>query len=308
MAAESEILYLKHHEIDKNRYDDCITNSINTLIYAHSFYLDNMCPEWDALASEDYSWVMPLTWNNKWGVKYLYQPPFIQQLGVFKKADTIVPWKEIITILMSRFSFWEIGLNFVCLPLHEKKFSKFTHTNFVLPLNKSYEEIFSGYHKDLVKNLKRSKKCDLIYRPAAEYKKAIDEYISHYAGRMKHVTIIDYNRFRSVCKVAKKKGMVVCREVVNDLEQLLAIVLLFNDGKRLYNIMNTTTSEGRKVQANHFLLDAVIKEFSGSELLFDFEGSDLVGVRTFYENFGAENQPYYFVKYNNLPLLFRLFK
>jgi hypothetical protein len=72
--------------------------------------------------------------------------------------------------------------------------------------------------------------------------------------------------------------------------------------------MNTTTSEGRKVEANHYLVDSVIKEFAGTSLTFDFEGSDLPGVKSFYENFGAVNEPYFIVKYNNLPWPFYLFK
>src|SRR5687768_4590962 len=120
MPTSTAILYLKHDEIDKDKYDACVVSAVNSLIYARSFYLDNMCPEWDALVSEDYSWVMPITWNTSWGVKYLYQPAFSQQLGVFRKEYTIIPWQGIIEILKSRYSFWEISLNFVCLSNHSK--------------------------------------------------------------------------------------------------------------------------------------------------------------------------------------------
>ena len=65
--------------------------------------------------------------------------------------------------------------------------------------------------------------------------------------------------------------------------------------------MNTTTPAGRKTEANHFLLDSIIKEFSDQPFVFDFEGSDLPGVKAFYQNFGPVNEGYLMVKYNNLP-------
>ncbi len=88
----------------------------------------------------------------------------------------------------------------------------------------------------------------------------------------------------------------------------MATSLLLRDEKRLYNMMNTTTLAGRKKESNHFLLNAIIEEFSGQDLVFDFEGSDLPGVKSFYESFGPINQPYYKIKYNQLPSLVRLLK
>ena len=55
----------------------------NGFIYGYSFYLDHMAKHWDALVSGDYEAVMPLTWNRKYGIYYLYQPFLAAQLGVF---------------------------------------------------------------------------------------------------------------------------------------------------------------------------------------------------------------------------------
>jgi hypothetical protein len=72
--------------------------------------------------------------------------------------------------------------------------------------------------------------------------------------------------------------------------------------------MNSTTPDGRKKEANHFLLDQVIKEFAGKPLIFDFEGSDVPGIKSFYEKFGAINQPYYSLHFNLLPAPFKWLK
>jgi hypothetical protein len=72
--------------------------------------------------------------------------------------------------------------------------------------------------------------------------------------------------------------------------------------------MNTTTTPGRKLKANHFLINNIIKEFSQTNLLFDFEGSDLAGVKEFYQNFGPVNQPYFHYHFNFLPFPLNLAK
>ena len=77
-----DIRYLKHTEINKEMWDACVINSSNGLIYARSWYLDAMSPDWEALIYKDYVAVMPLTVSKKMGIAYLSQPPFSQQLGI----------------------------------------------------------------------------------------------------------------------------------------------------------------------------------------------------------------------------------
>jgi len=43
------IIYHKHHEIDRDRWDECIRKSFNGIIYAYSWYLDIVSPQWEAL-------------------------------------------------------------------------------------------------------------------------------------------------------------------------------------------------------------------------------------------------------------------
>ena len=89
---------------------------------------------------------------------------------------------------------------------------------------------------------------------------------------------------------------------------IVAAALLLKDNKRIYNIMNVVTEEGRKKEANYFLMNNIIQEFAGTELIFDLEGSDLPGVKSFYQKFGAINQPYFHWHFNDLPWYIKLVK
>jgi len=309
MAAENEILFLPNKSIDKQKWDKCISETTNQLIYAYSFYLDNICPTWCAFIDADYRWMLPITWKQKFGIKYLYQPNLTQQLGVFYKKDVQVPSGEIINYIQTNFSYCEVNWNYAT-PIDTLP-STIQHspaTNFILDLHKSYNHIASNYHNDLKKNLKRAANYFINYQNEIHYKKAIELYIQHYSKRMMHVARKDYDAFSEISKYASQNNQLVVRKAIGKNEEILSVALLLKDNNRLYNLMNTTTAQGRKLHANHFLLDAIIREFSGSNLLFDFEGSDLEGVKTFYENFGSINQPYYKIKYNNLSWPLKLLK
>ena len=83
MQKQSVIQYLPHAQINKTKWDACIAAAPNGLIYAHSWYLDEIIETWDALVMNDYESVMPLPYRKKYGVLYLFHPPFVAQLGLF---------------------------------------------------------------------------------------------------------------------------------------------------------------------------------------------------------------------------------
>ncbi|MDB5197086.1 MAG: hypothetical protein JWP88_1457 [Flaviaesturariibacter sp.] len=306
MAAS--ITYLKHAEIDKIRWDACITESCN-LIYAKAFYLDAIATDWQALTDKDYNWCFPITHRKKWGIRYIYQPPFLQQLGVFSKPGVKPPYEDIIDYLQQIYPFCESNWNYSTnMELLLSKVSIHSATNFILNLNNTYEAIRANYHSLHLKNIKLSSRSDLQYLPYEDLESVINSYKMHYGTRIAHVKQADYDRFLKLCYVALKRGQIICRQVVNKRGNQLATVLLLKDESRLYNIMNVTTAEGRTVCANHYLWDTLIHEFAGQPVLLDFEGSDLPGVKSFYEKFGAFNQPYFQIKYNRLPRLLRLLK
>ena len=90
------------------------------------------------------------------------------------------------------------------------------------------------------------------------------------------------------------------RKVVAPSGKLLASGLFLIDRKRIYNVVAVTFEEGKALNAMHFLIDSVIYEFQQTDLIFDFKGSELPGVKNFYEKFSPVNQPYYHYHFNHL--------
>lgn len=294
------IHYTTHQQIDKLKWDACMESADNGLVYGYSFYLDTMAKHWDALVLNDYEAVMPLTWNKKYGIAYLYQPPFMQQLGIFSNRilnDDIK--KSFVVAAQQRFRFAEIFGNFL---------NGSEQPNFILPLHQSYALIKKGYKNDLSKNLKHAAQFSISYQTTDDFVVAINLYKSQYASRTPHVKKQDYQRFLKLCATAKNTGNLLIRKVVDDKQIILAIALLLKDKKRLYNIISAVTTDGRRCEANHYLFDKLIEEFSGQEIVLDFEGSSIESIASFYQKFGAVNEPYFLLSYNHLAWPFKYFK
>lgn len=259
-----------------------------------------MAKHWDAIVLNDYEAVMPLPWNKKMGITYLYQPAFTQQLGIFSKAPLEASLQDqFIQALQQQFKFAELFIN--CK-------TESPQPNYLLPLHLPYEAIRVAYKPSLLKSLQLAKGFPLLYKMSTDVNKAIDWYQSFYGKRMGHVTETDYKNFKAVCAAAALKNEVIVREVTNEDGATMAISLLLKDKQRLYNIISAVTEQGRKCAANHFLYDQLVREFAQQPLVLDFEGSAIKGVASFYQNFGALNAPYYFLRFNHLPWPLRYLK
>jgi Acetyltransferase (GNAT) domain len=299
------IRYVPHHNIDLFRWDDCIDHAENGLIYGKSHYLSHMTAgQWDALVTDDYSAVMPLPWKRKWGIKYLYQPAFTQQLGVFSLMPPNAGLIEnFLAHLTRHFRFAEIFLNY-----DNNQPALKECPNFILPLNHSYEELSAHYKKDLLKNLKLTTRFSFQYVKNLDQGIALSIYQRQYRHRTPHIKEEGYRRFGELCLFLQRRDQVVVRAVTGGTGEPLATALLFVEKQRMYLVQSTVSPGGRQTEANHFLLDQLIREFAATRLTLDFEGSAIPGIAHFYRNFGSRNQPYYFYRHSQLPWPLRLFK
>ena len=291
--------------IDKAKWDHCVSSNSNGLIYATYDYLDAMADNWSGLVVDDYTVVMPLPWRRKWGITYLYTPPFTQQLGLI--GNGAVNLNEQKQQLTGFASYGDYLFN------HEN--SGFVDSlevtpcnNYFIDLNRSYEEIKGSYRKSFQKNVNRASHQELFYSNSSDVDEATELFYQYNKSNIGHVPPAKMESFSKLCKQWQSLERVVIRKVVNGSGALMSIVLLLKDEKRYYNIINFTSDAGRQCESNYFLYDQLFKELASCGKLFDFEGSDLPGVRSFYESMGGINQPYTHWHFNALPWFLKLIK
>jgi hypothetical protein len=73
-------------------------------------------------------------------------------------------------------------------------------------------------------------------------------------------------------------------------------LLWLKDHRRITYLFPVANKKGKDLDAPTFILNNMILEHQGTDLLLDFEGSMIPGVARFYRSFGAQIETYYFMK------------
>lgn len=302
---EEKWVLLPSARIDKFKWNACVTHHANGLIYAQTSCLDAMSEHWHGLVMDDYAAVMPLPWKRKWGIRYLYTPPFLQQLGIIGRYKaTCLPGIQQTIFQFCRYG--DIHLNFANqLAAVELKAKR--KTNLIISLAPGKEIICEKYKQDTKDTLRKAESPSFQYLRGNACE-SIQLYQQQYAQRMPHINSHDFSNFTKLCTRLSENDQCITRNIADTYGNILATAVLLRDTKRFYNLMNTTLPEGRKSRANHFLIDRIIGEWAGSDRLLDMEGSELSGVRQFYLSFGAVEQPYFAYHFNRLPWPFNRLK
>ena len=301
----ANIKHTPRNEIDISKWDACIDASPNGLVYAYSYYLDAMSKNWDALIVGDYETVMPLTWNKKYGIYYLYQPAFTASLGVFGKNITERLVKEFIQAIPKQFRLIEIALNAGNTLSFSTGVSM--RSNYILDLNKSYEELYNVYRDNIKRNIKKSVQLGCRYETNIN----VDEVIALSKEQMQkvsNVSIGDYKNFKSLYQLLHQKGKAITTAIYSPENNLLASAVYFFSHNRAYYIMVGNHPNGKTLGASHYLIDRFIHEHANQNLLLDFEGSDIRNLAFFYSSFGASVETYPALCINKLPWWIKLFK
>ena len=165
-----KILHLRHNQIDRIKWDATIAQSLCDLPYAYSWYLDVVCPMWEALATEDYAYVMPLPLKKKWGISYLIHPIWVQQLGVFSAQEVTT---EIFESFRRRIPYLVYDFNINYLNIDCVLSSFYAKTNLIIPYNKDIDAICKGYNSNTKRNIAKAQKAGLTIREVK-----IEEFVS----------------------------------------------------------------------------------------------------------------------------------
>ncbi len=301
-----EISYLTYQQINKTKWDTCINQAENGLIYGYSFYLDAMSVHWDALVLNDYEAVMPLTWNKKYSIHYLYQPPFTACLGIFGNSLTAETVNEFLNAIPAKFKYWDIYFNPGNL-FKLKDFDLYERMNHVLNLNNSYENLYDAYRENIQRNIKKSEQFHLSINKNI----AINDVIGLAKEQANSFTSIadeDANRFEELFQLLYRKQKATTYGVYTKEGQLIASAVFFYSHNRAYYIMAGNHPNGKTLGASHALINAFIKDHAGQDMLLDFEGSDIPSLAFFYSSFGAVEEKYSAVKLNRLPVALKWLK
>ena len=301
------IQYNTYNNIDKTKWDSCIENSSNGIVFAYSWYLDAVCDSWDALILNDYEAVFPITKKSKFGLNYFFNPIFALQLGVFSKnkvSEEII--SQFLKAIPSKIRLIDVNLNFGNV-YTGSDFESTEKSCQQIDLNQTYEEISKKYSSNIKRNLAKAKKNNLEIVLSIDVEQVVGLFKENRGGTLKELKEEQFERLKSVLTKMRENKFAKIYECWLGKELIASACFSICNGRIVY-IKGGSSQKGRDLGAMHMIMDEVIHLNSGNNLIFDFGGSSIPQVARFNHSFGAVDYTYQRLYRNKLPLLIRLMK
>lgn len=299
--------YLQRHEIDTTKWDHCISKAENGLLYAHSWWLDTMADNWCGLVWNDYEAVMPLTWRQKFGIQYLYQPWFTPSLGMFQQVNSAACFEDFLQAIPRQFRYWDVDVNESnrCLPGKVSKLHIRERTNLIIP-TEEYATVRNTYSRLARRSI--TKAIDHGVTIAEDdIEKIVSNYQQHYQSEHPAILDSDYKKLVTAGQLAAAKGKATAY-IAMQKNDAIGFYLALHDDRFTYSLLGGTTPAGKQAAAFYLLTDHIIQNAMANNRSFRFEGSDIPGVAFFNGQFGPRRVGYLHLLRNNLPFPLNMLK
>ncbi len=283
------VRFLKHAEIDSEKWNQTVRNSLHSSIFMEYEMLDLLTGgnSWNAITTGDYETVMPLPSRNKGVLKYVYTPFFMPQMGILSKHDLTPDETE--TILK------EVSKHYVLadILMNEENKIQIINDNFFvshrLPLQPSYNELHSLYHENTKRNLKTGEKqqCQITIS-----KESLTDIISLFQTNKGSEEAVqfrerDYRTLEKVANYLLGKDLLDIYGVRTSEGKLAAGAWFVKDGNRRWFWFSGRDNRLSESKPMFLLLDAYIRDHAESDLILDFNGSKNENVARLYRGFGG---------------------
>jgi len=295
------INYIKHTRIDKIRWDQCIRKSVNSMVYGYSWYLDRVSPGWDGLVEDDYRSVFPLTQRMKWGVRYIAQPFFTQQLGLFT-TDHLTPElvSRFLKAIPSRFRLVEIHLNSMN-KVDQDEFEVSLRINHELELLEPYGKLNRNYSQNTRRNLRKALDSGVEIRRKVSADDLVSLFRKNFGKREGKLGYREYLAIQDLITYCTEQASGMILGASAEKTHLDAGAFFLKDRNRYIMLFAASDYQTRDNGAMFMLLDTFIREHAGQPALLDFEGGNDPNLGRFYKSFGARETTYPFVRISRIP-------
>jgi hypothetical protein len=293
---------IPHSKIDFKKWDKAILNSKSPLVFAMSFYLNATCPTWDALIIDNYRVVFPLTRNRKWGLNYLYQPPFTPQLGCFGDFN-MADLHHVYEHLKNNFKYIDIEFNHKIKA--EKPFKVGIKRTFVI---ESKEPKFNTNTK---RNIKKANNAGIEIKEVDNEKEINDLLKSNllpWLSKELKISKEHLKTFQTLVNNAADRNSLKVFKAVDSNGVLKAMAFFIFNKKHVVYLKGMTVSKRDSQGSMHKLMATAINYFGNKVEVFDFGGGNNKNLAEFYKGLGGKEKEYPTLKVNKLPLPLRLIK
>ena len=280
-----EIQFVKHSELNKEKWNHCIQHSFFPTFIADFDFLSIANPDFCALVLNDYEAVMPLPVRKKIFLHYIYHPHFISILGIFSKTR---PANELIERFLQAIPkrYVRVDLLFNTFFEHPKSSVLYSYQ---LSLQKKYEELYAHFSDNCRRNIKSSEKYALKYVENASIAEIITLFKNN-RGKNTKVPLKekDYEILQKLALFAQKNNRLEVISVLDEENNMLAGALLLKDERKTWFWFSGRDEKHAEKKTMFFLLNEYFKRNAETNTIFDFHGSMNPNIARFNAGFGAE--------------------
>lgn len=298
------IALLHRAQIQDKAWDDCVRQAQLPLPYAETWYLDVVSPGWAGVvkrgAGKSYEAVLPLPLARSYGITYIKQPLFAQQLGFFSREPlTSSEQTDFLSIVQKQYAYiadyafnTQDGL-FGGLP-------GTPHQTHYLPLSRPYADLRRGYRADRRARLRQASGNKMVQAHRID---ALAEMFRCTAakGIQGGVSPKAYALLRRLFAAAERRA---CSQLYYTLDRHgtpeAGAWFLFGQRQIIY-LFNAAWPAARKNNGRSFILDQIIQQYAQTPYVLDFESAQLAQIADFYVSFGSQAMPFWQWHHNALP-------
>lgn len=297
----SQLIYIKHHQLDFEKWDKAILSSQFPSVFAQSFYLNATSPNWDALIIGDYKSVFPLTIKSKFGFTYLPQPPFTSQLGVYGNYtnDDVELYLQFI---LKKFKLINLEFNFLN-PI-KSNYSSPKNT-YIINYNDGFE-----LNQNTKRNIAKAHQHNLVVKPV-EYCEVLqlnNHYINPFLKNELHLQASTIVTMTNLLKNAMAEQTLYSFKTIDEFGNIKALGHFICNGKHVLYLKGTNFDKAENSGSMHLLINDAVHFFANKAILFDFGGGTKQGLANFYMGLGGKVLTYHFLKINKLPNIINFLK
>lgn len=291
-ADKMKLNLLERSELNVEQWNALVNGTADVSFFSYAWYLDEVAENWCVFVDENYTIGIAIPYTLRFGKRIAYTPIFLSYLEVLGTESIISD--EFENQLLSHFAIVEISVK-------TSIFEPFTEEFVTQILPVEMEQKLTSQAKRM---LKKAKSKELEMKVSHNFEEVYRWVEQELKGKFTGMTEASLPRLKELFVQAKKRNQLITFEVWCEGQCEGGIVCLLKSDQLFY--LKGVCSELTKKNGGMYLaLQSAIDYAKEHQLLFDFGGSRVEGVRAFNKNLGGVDFFYYFYRIDKSPFWFK---
>ena len=289
-------MILQHHsKIDKSRWDKLVDSDQKALVFNKSYYLDAVCDNWYLYHDDLYSCGIVVCSTTKLGIESVF-PPFFHRSCDLVGDSRVFKVEDFESILLTNFKYGIFQTS------HLFPFKKTQQKKDLVFQELSKDIVLSNQAKRKIKNVEKLYKVEVKFNIKSE-----DLIALIFEVLPAKVDFFKTKSSHSIKKLIQQAGLIGdLYSIGGFIDGNLAgglFVLKYKD--RMIYLKGACKDKFLNEGMMYYLMNALIIKAKKENLVFDFGGSNIEGVKYFNTKFGSKDISYNMYQWNNSPFWFK---